>query len=112
VKYQLRCLRERIEERLEETFWPVQTLSSPWKPWGIGVNQDRPRMNGRIWATNFRDHLSIGVTISYRQANPTFFKVTEDPESWDKAISRAFCWLAHTMRHYKIEWVVPDAAHE
>jgi hypothetical protein len=64
-------------------------------------------INGKIWAIHAteRRHLSIGVRISHRTMNSTFFRVSKDPRDWDKDIDKAFCWLSKNMDRYSVEWI-------
>jgi len=99
-------LAKKIEKRVFETFWPARKLSSFCPTWGIGVGEGY-YINGKIWAIHAteRRHLSIGVRISHRTMNSTFFRVSKDPRDWDKDIDKAFCWLSKNMDRYSVEWI-------
>ena len=108
MKYLRNELRKALDEKVRETFWPVRTIKSSWPIWAMGINEERPRVGGRIWVTDTRGaDLRIGVSITYSHPNPVYFKAGDHPSLWDEAICKALCWLAHTMPSHGIKWGTP-----
>jgi len=106
MNHRNRAFRALLDQRLKEHFWPIRQMTGSWKPWGIGVNQHRPRKSGRLWTLGY-DRMTIGVSVAYQHGNLAFFKVSDNPATWDRSITRAFCWLSQHMTESGVEWVTP-----
>jgi len=83
LKYLRNELRKALDEKVRETFWPVRTIKSSWPIWAMGINEERPRVGGRIWVTDTRGaDLRIGVSITYSHPNPVYFKAGDCVVRW------------------------------